>query len=153
MINSISMQIGIHKVKKKEYSEIIKVWEASVRATHDFLLEEDIIYFQPCILKEYLKAVNLRCTKNATNKITGFLGASGQNLEMLFIHPEFRGKHFGKNLLHYAVDTLGINEVDVNEQNEQAVGFYLNFGFKVVKRSALDQTGKPYPVLHMKLKD
>jgi hypothetical protein len=33
----------------------------------------------------------------------------------------------------------------VNEQNVQAVGFYLHMGFEIVARSELDGTGKPYP--------
>jgi putative acetyltransferase len=36
---------------------------------------------------------------------------------MLFIHPKLRGKGIGKILLRYAINTLGINKVDVNEKN------------------------------------
>ena len=45
----------------------------------------------------------------------------------------------------------GATLVDVNEQNEQAVGFYLKMGFTVTGRSPLDAQGKPYPLLHMAL--
>jgi putative acetyltransferase len=68
---------------------------------------------------------------------------------MLFIHPAYRGKGVGRALLVYAVDTLGILRVDVNEQNEQAVDFYKYFGFKVVGRTELDGMGKPYPILNL----
>ena len=34
-------------------------------------------------------------------------------------------------------------------RNEQALGFYLKYGFSVVSRSERDGTGKPYPILHM----
>ena len=54
-------------------------------------------------------------------------------------------------MVEYDVKTLGVNSVDVNEQNEQAVGFYLHQGFHVISRGATDSTGKPYPVLHMQL--
>jgi putative acetyltransferase len=53
-------------------------------------------------------------------------------------------------LLTYAVTTLGATILDVNEQNEQALGFYLRMGFEVVGRSPLDGMGKPYPLLHMR---
>lgn len=72
---------------------------------------------------------------------------------MLFIDPEYRGKKIGKTLLNYSIDKLKVNKVDVNEQNEQAVGFYKHFGFEIISRSKLDATGKPYPILHMKLKE
>ena len=57
----------------------------------------------------------------------------------------------GKALLQHAIESQKVNKVDVNEQNEQAVGFYLHSGFVTYKRSELDATGKPYPILHMEL--
>jgi putative acetyltransferase len=71
---------------------------------------------------------------------------------MLFIHPEYRGKRIGKTLLDYSIGKLRITKVGVNEQNEQAVGFYKHCGFKTVGRSELDASGKPFPILHMELK-
>ncbi|WP_025663064.1 acetyltransferase [Aquimarina megaterium] len=139
-------------INKTEYKEVVNVWESSVRATHHFLKEEDIEYFKPLILDTYLDAVELRCIRNNKKKIIGFVGIAEQNLEMLFIHPEYRGKKIGKTLLEYAIDNLNVTKVDVNEQNEQAVGFYKHFGFEVIGRSELDSSGKPYPVLHMELK-
>jgi putative acetyltransferase len=41
--------------------------------------------------------------------------------------------------------------VDVNEQNEQAVGFYRHLGFEVEGRSSVDGLGLPFPLLHMRL--
>lgn len=38
---------------------------------------------------------------------------------------------------------------NVNEQNEQAVGFYKKVGFKVTERSEVDDLGKPYPLLNL----
>ncbi|MEQ5790035.1 GNAT family N-acetyltransferase [Muricauda sp. NFXS6] len=143
----------IDKINKIEFPEVVNVWEASVRATHHFLKEEDIEYFKPLILNTYLNAVELRCIRNSENNIVGFLGVAEQNLEMLFIHPEYRGKKIGKTLLDYAITKLNVIKVDVNEQNEQAVGFYMHCGFEVIGRSELDTTGKPYPMLHMGLKD
>jgi len=147
------MTYEITHVDKDEYQELVVVWEASVRATHHFLQEEDIDYFKPLILNTYLDAVELRCIKVDKEKIVGFLGVAEQNLEMLFILPEYRGKRIGKSLLNYSLDALNIIKVDVNEQNEQAVGFYIHHGFETIRRSELDATGKPYPILHMELKN
>lgn len=133
-----------------DYPELISVWEASVRATHDFLKEENIQFYKPLILNEYLKAVDLYCVKD-NDAVAGFMGLSESSIEMLFIHPDFRGSGIGKNLLQFAVNELKVNKVDVNEQNDQALGFYLKMGFKVVNRSELDGMGKPYPILHMEL--
>nr|WP_321413527.1 GNAT family N-acetyltransferase [uncultured Allomuricauda sp.] len=146
------MKQEIDTINKSEYLEVVNVWESSVRATHHFLKEEDIEYFKPLILNTYLDAVELRCVRNNEKKIVGFLGVAEQNLEMLFIDPRYRGKKNGKMLLEYSIDSLNVTKVDVNEQNEQAVGFYKHCGFEVIGRSELDSSGKPYPTLHMQLK-
>ena len=141
----------LEHVQKSEYQTLVEVWEASVRATHHFLKEEDILYFRPLILNTYLDAVTLRCAKDNQGKILGFLGVADHNLEMLFIHPNSRGMGIGSRMLANAIEELQVQKVDVNEQNEQALGFYLKKGFEVVGRSELDGSGKPYPILHMKL--
>lgn len=146
------MKYPIDSIDKKEYPEVVELWEASVRATHHFLKEKDIRYFKPLILNHYLDAVDLSCIREDSGKILGFQGVAEGNLEMLFIHPDQRGKGIGKALLEHAVKKLGISKVDVNEQNEQALGFYLHYGFEVISRSDLDSSGKPYPILHMELK-
>lgn len=72
---------------------------------------------------------------------------------MLFVAPQERGKGIGKQLLQYGFRTYGIREVTVNEQNQQAVGFYEYMGFETYKRSDLDEQGGPYPLLYMKCRD
>lgn len=145
------MQYKIDNIKKSEYQQVIEVWEASVRATHHFLKEEDITYFKPLILNTYLDVVELKCVRNTKSEIIGFSGVAADNLEMLFIRPNERGKGVGKTLLLYSIEKQGITKVDVNEDNSQAVGFYEKFGFKTYKRMEVDPTGRPYPILYMKL--
>ena len=142
----------ITAVTPSDFEELVQVWEASVRATHDFLAEEDILYYKPLILNEYLYAVQLACMRDDNNAILGFVGTAEDKIEMLFIHPYSRGNGVGKKLLTYAVVQHNATKVDVNEQNRQAVGFYEHMGFTSVGRSELDPTGKPYPILHMELR-
>ena len=134
-----------------DYIEIVDVWEASVRATHHFLTEETIQYFKPLILRDYLKTVQLFCVRNDSKEIVGFLGVADGNIEMLFLHPSVFGKGIGRMLTLFAIQELKATKVDVNEQNEQAVGFYHRLGFKTKRRSPLDGLGKPFPILHMEL--
>jgi putative acetyltransferase len=143
--------VKIERAHEHDFPEIVEVWEASVRATHHFLQEEHIQLFKPLILKEYLKAVHLWCVRDEAQKILGFLGISQDSIEMLFIHPAARGMGIGRKLTQFAIEHAGVTKVDVNEQNDQAVGFYRHIGFKVVSRSATDGMGLPYPILHMEL--
>lgn len=135
--------------EQQHYSQLVDVWEASVRATHDFLTEEDINFFRPLILQQYLSSVSAYYIAGDDSQILGFIGVADGNIEMLFIHPDSRGKGIGKRLLKYAIEELGAKRVDVNEQNQQGVDFYLYMGFKVAGRSETDGTGKPFPLLHL----
>ena len=147
------MEYKIDNIKKTEYNEVVNIWEASVRATHHFLKEEDIQYFKPLILNTYLATVELKCVRNEEGRIIGFLGVADQNLEMLFIDLDYRGKQVGKTLLNFSIKKMNVRKVDVNEQNDQAVGFYKKCGFETTSRSELDSSGKPYPTLHMELRN
>ena len=136
---------------KDDYKALIAVWEDSVRATHDFLGEQDIHQFKSLINKGYCEAASLTCLRGDSGRIAGFLGVANDNIEMLFVASAYRGRSVGKQLLSYATNTLGVRKLDVNEQNEQAVGFYKHLGFVVSGQSPLDGQGNPFPLLHMEL--
>ena len=80
-----------------------------------------------------------------------FMGIDSNRLEMLFLSPEVRGKGLGKQLLQYGIETYNIQELTVNEQNPQAVGFYEHMGFQTYKTTEYDEEGNPYPLLYMRL--
>tara|TARA_B100000700_G_scaffold240591_1_gene267554 strand:+ start:1282 stop:1719 length:438 start_codon:yes stop_codon:yes gene_type:complete len=143
--------MNIHSVNAEDYPELLAVWENSVRATHDFITEDDIAFFKPIIIEQAFPNVTLKCIKDENKTILGFVGVHECKIEMLFILDAARGKGIGKTLFNYAVEQLAANKVDVNEQNPLAVGFYQHMGFKVASRSPLDDMGKPFPILHMEL--
>ena len=142
----------IHTPKLSDYQELTQVWEASVRATHDFLPDSYIELLRKLVLTRYLDAVMLICTKDSHQRITGFAGVAAGKIEMLFIDPAHRRQGLGKRLLRYAMEHLNADELDVNEQNPQALGFYFKQGFEVIGRSEVDGMGQPYPLLHMRLR-
>ena len=142
---------AIHTPKQSDYDELTQVWEASVRATHNFLPESYISLLKDLVRTRYLDAVMLIGAKDARQHITGFAGIAAGKIEMLFIVPAHRGQGLGKQLLRYAMEHLNADELDVNEQNPQAVGFYQHLGFVVTDRSRLDGGGRPFPILHMQL--
>ncbi len=143
--------MNIDNVEKADHLTLLAIWEASVRATHDFLKEQDLQELKPLILEQYFDAVDLRCAKDSSGEILGFCGVHDGAIEMLFISPNARGKGVGSLLATYAIKVQGATKVDVNEQNKQALGFYQHIGFSVIARSPLDGQGKAYPLLHMAL--
>lgn len=139
----------IRKIKETDYPRLIEIWESAVLNTHDFLKEEDFLYYKKQ-LPVYFQYVTLVGFEQE-GILAGFMGIAEENLEMLFVDNEYRGTGIGKKLIAYATANLHVTKVDVNEQNTQAVGFYKYMGFNIVRRSELDGEGKEYPIWHMQL--
>lgn len=128
--------------------QLALLWERSVRATHLFLSEDDIVSMRPEV-REGLRAVPQLAVAFDGGAPLGFAGVADRKLEMLFIDDAARGRGIGSALLEHAVDQWGADHLDVNEQNPAARGFYEHEGFRVASRSDLDDAGRPFPLLHM----
>ena len=126
------------------------IWRASVRATHDFLLEADFREIDTLVSEHYLPATRVWTALDEAGGACGFLGLSGAHVDALFIDPASRGQGAGRRLLAHAQSIAGRLTVDVNEQNLQALGFYRHMGFTATGRSPTDDAGRPYPLLHMR---
>lgn len=132
--------------------ELLKVWEASVRATHLFLSDAEVKQIKTYVPQALAGVEHLIVAENESCQPIAFMGTEENRLEMLLLAPSERGKGLGKQLIQYGVQNYGIQEVTVNEQNPQAVGFYQHLGFETYKRTECDEEGNPYPLLYMKLK-
>lgn len=134
----------------RDYEAMTRVWLAAVRATHHFLSEEDIDFYHGRLPGLYMPHVDLYAIRDG-GECRAFIGLSPGMVEMLFVHPDDMGRGYGSALLDFACKTMGIKRVDVNEQNERALAFYLHRGFHVTGRDATDSEGKPYPILHLEM--
>ena len=130
--------------------QLTRVWERSVRATHTFLSEAEVAQIKPFV-PQAVAGVETLVVAEKDGEPVGFMGVEGGRLEMLFLDPEARGQGLGRRLLEHGVERLGVTELTVNEQNPQAVGFYEHLGFSTYRRTALDEEGRPYPLLYMRL--
>ena len=139
----------LEQPSRGDYQALIALWEASVRATHHFLPDEEIATLRELILEHYFDAVTSLAP--ATTRDRRLLrGARGQHRDAVHRPGAAWGRGWppASGRCHRPA---GATRVDVNEQNEQALGFYRHLGFEVVGRSPLDGQGKPYPLLHMTL--
>ena len=143
-------------VKEERSPELIdalrNVWERSVRATHTFLTEDEIVRIGNYV-PDAFRSVPILVLAENDSVPAGFMGIDGNMLEMLFIDPDSRGKGAGRKLLERGISEYGVRRTTVNEQNPQAVGFYRHMGFIETDRSDTDSDGRPYPILTMELEE
>lgn len=132
--------------------QLLMVWERSVRATHQFLDEDDFEKIKLLVQGIDFTQLEVFCLMGRT-KVYGFLGVAERKLEMLFLDPDLFGNGYGKQMLDFAIYRLRCETVDVNEQNESARRFYEKAGFVVIGRSETDGEGMPYPILNMQFKE
>lgn len=146
-------EVKIEKRDEMLINQLLIVWKNSVKETHLFLSKDEIENIEPYVFQALNNIKHLIIETDDNGDSIAFMGIEDNKLEMLFIAPDFREKGLGKKLLLYGIENYQVNELDVNEQNPQAKGFYEYMGFKVYKRDELDGQGNPYPILHMRLKD
>jgi len=141
----------VRRARPEDHEVMVVLWERSVRATHHFLTEQDIAALRPLVVDELAsEAIDWWVLESTTGTLLGFLGFANDSIEGLFIDPDCRGQGGGTTLVAHAQRLAGSSlAVDVNEQNEDAVGFYAALGFSIVGRSATDASGRPFPLLHM----
>jgi putative acetyltransferase len=118
----MSLFADISPVAPEEYARVVEVWEASVRAIHHFVAESDIEMFRPLVFDE-LPHTDLACERDENKMVAGFIGITEGKVEMLLIYPEYREQGIGRTLLRYVIQERGATTVDVNEQNDQVLGF------------------------------
>lgn len=140
--------ILIRPVLKSEQPIILELWLRSVTATHDFLTADDCRQLYQQLRDQWLDAVEIWVLEDSA-QIVGFIGFDENRIEMLFIDPSFFGKGYGRQLIDFAKQRATELFLDVNEQNPNALAFYLKQGFEIIGRSETDSQGNPFPLLHL----
>ena len=135
LLTILSGMVQINNIEKDSRTPeliagLLGIWEASVRASHHFLTEDDIRSLCPHA-EEAIRQIETK-------------------IEMLFLHPDYFRKGIGRALIQKAVSEAGAEYVDVNEQNPAAVKFYEKMGFRTFRRDSTDDQGNPFPILRMK---
>ena len=143
--------ILVHDRDEALAERLLNVWERSVKATHLFLTIEAIQQIKMYVPQAIYEIEQLVVAVKEDNVPVAFMGVENRKLEMLFVDSSERAKGIGKQLVQYGIEKFSINEVTVNEQNPQAIGFYEHLGFKTYKRTDIDEQGNPYPLLYMRL--
>lgn len=111
-----------------EYSDLLDLWENSVRHSHKFLTEKDLEYFNKPNLIDLFHQYRIKAAY-IDQEIIGFIATSNRNIELLFIHPSFTGQGIGRRLCEEVLKDGSVKNVEVNSQNINAIRFYNRLGF------------------------
>ena len=117
--------------KEKFDVEIVREW-IDIKVAKSRMLDDQIGYLRLTMFDEHAAA------------------EFEKHMDALFIDPDVRGSGVGKRLVEHALLLAPDLTTNVNEQNEQAIGFYLKLGFRVTGRSEKDDSGRSYPLLHLR---
>ncbi len=141
----------IRRSRPEERDALVDVWLRAVRATHDFLREEDVAFYLPLVRDGALPGLEVWVLEDDAGRPVGWMGLAGAKVEALFIAPEFHRRGGGAALIAHARRRHGELTLDVNEQNDGARRVYAALGFREEGRSPLDGSGRPFPLLHLRL--
>ena len=103
------VNMKIYEVKERTellMEQLLKVWEESVRATHQFLSEKEIEKIKEYVLQALAGVQSLVIAVNASGEPIAFMGVEDHRLEMLFLSPKERGKGLGKQLAFMSIWAL-----------------------------------------------
>jgi Acetyltransferases len=143
------MVISIRRSRHDEGEKLVAIWCRSVDATHHFLSSEDRAKLEE-LVHSFLPDAPLWVAVTEEDEPVAFMLLTEQHMDALFVDPDFRGHGVGKLLIKHAlIQSPGLT-TDVNEQNQQAVGFYKKMGFIQTGRSERDDQGRPYPLIHLR---
>lgn len=133
-----------------DVARVIEIWRGSVEATHDFLRAADRAEIDAAACAYLTEAsLTLWVAVDKTDRPMAFSAVTDSNMDALFVAAEARGMGLGGMLVRHALSLSSSLSTQVNEQNSQAMGFYLKLGFKPVRRDEDDGSGRPYPLIHL----
>ena len=75
--------------------------------------------------------------------VKGFARVNGEEIEKLFVEPDFQGQGIGGLLLEHAIKHSGARFLLVLEKNEKAIQLYERYGFRLTdQKQRVDDTGE-----------
>ena len=137
----------IRRAASDDRDRLIDIWWRSALATHRFLSTPELEALLPEVRDLKLETLQTWMLCAPDSDAVGFLVMNGREVDALFIAPQWLRRGGGTRLLRHARQIAGPLTVEVNEQNIDAVEFYLAQGFEIVRRTPTDRAGRPYPLL------
>jgi putative acetyltransferase len=138
------------RTKAADCQRVLDIWRGAVDATHHILTPADRRDIETEVVA-FLPQAPFWLAVDDNDHVLGFMLLEGAHMEALFIDPLQRGLGIGCALVQHALSIHPTISADGNEQNTQAIGFYIHIGFERTGHSEKDKQGRAYPLIHMRL--
>ena len=112
LLTILSGMVQINNIEKDSRTPeliagLLGIWEASVRASHHFLTEDDIRSLCPHA-EEAIRQIETLWVVEYDDVHIGFVGIQSGKIEMLFLHPDYFRKGIGRMLIQKAVSEADV---------------------------------------------
>lgn len=131
----------IREAKEEELDALVAIWLQGSRQAHAFIAAQ---YWEDN--REAMRGLYLPLSENwvlvERGVVRGFISMMGEYLAALFIAPQEQRRGGGLLLLEHVKQNRTKIELKVYARNEQALRFYEQNGFTVIKKALDEPTGE-----------
>ena len=124
--------------EEEMFERMLEIFEASVRATHDFYTEEDIERHLSMVRNSLSCPCHYFCIDKENGNIVGFVSLIGRYIDMLYVHPDYFSMGYGRELLDIALNEfVFLSKIHVRWKCIREEGLWLKGEWKRVKKTSL----------------
>lgn len=125
------------------------LWEASVRESHPFLRQAQILRLRPAV-RETLAGLPHLSVLRLGGRPAGMIGLDGERIVFFLLEPESTGRGYGRKLLESIRELPAGREICLFEENVRGRMICEHFGFRPILRREQDGPGADHPVLTLR---
>ena len=130
----------IRTLRQSDIDTVMNIWLSSNIQAHAFIPKKYWLkHFKQ--VKEILPQSTVYVYEG-NGSAQGFIGLTEHHIEGIFVAESMRGKGIGTQLLNQAKQLFSSLTLQVYEQNQSALQFYLKEGFKIKNKDIDADTGQ-----------
>lgn len=136
----------IRRLQKKDVTRVAELWLNTNLKAHDFIPAQ---YWKSNydLVKEMLSQAEVYVYEDG-QKIQGFIGLDGDDIEGIFVSDEMQSQGIGKALVDFIKAQKTKLRLNVYQKNVRATHFYQKEGFEIQCEGLDEATGeKDYEML------
>ena len=140
---------NIRPAAAEDASRIAELVVFNYRVNFYPFFKNDEFYFKELnvleLAKEYAEGSEALgcCYVYDDGAVKGFVRVKGQEIEKLFVEPQFQGMNIGGRLLEFAAGSLGADWLWVLKYNRRGISFYRRHGFELTGEEIIEDEWVP----------